>query len=339
MVPSSPHVRYLIAGSLRRDFLILADGSALIDILGGSLVYAGSGSGLWEKEIGLLGRVGEDYPRQWIEGLSECGFDIQGIRILPESIDLRSFTAYTESGTAMGDDHVDNFARTGLSFPRPLLEYIPPNPVLDSRTRPGALSVRVNDIPSDYLDAGAAHLCPMDFLTHNLLPSTFRQGHITTLTLDPGPGYMNSTFWDLVPAVVNGLTAFLTNEAKLRSLFQNRSSSLWEMMEALAGYGCEIIVVKQGDKGQLLYDAAARTRWTIPAYPARPVNPTGCGDSFCGGFLAGYRRTYEPLPAVLHGNISASFTLEGKTALYAKDALPLLAEARLESLQNMVRKA
>jgi sugar/nucleoside kinase (ribokinase family) len=339
MVSASPTIRFLVAGSLRRDFLVLADSSALIDALGGSLVYAGSGLGLWENGIGLLGRVGTDYPRQWLEGLSICGFDTQGIRILPEAIDLRAFTAYTDNGTAMGDDPVGHFARLGLPFPRPLLGYVPPGQSLDSRTRPALLSVRVNDIPSDYLNAGAAHLCPMDFLTHNLLPSTFRQGHITTLTLDPGAGYMDSAFWDFIPAIVNGLTAFLTNEVKLRSLFQNRSNNLWEMMEAVAAYGCEIIVVKRGDQGQLLYDAASRTRWTIPAYPARPVNPTGCGDSLCGGFLAGYRRTYDPLPAVLYGNISASFTLEGRTPLYTKDALPRLAEARLDAIQNMVRKA
>ena len=122
--------------------------------------------------------------------------------------------------------------------------------------------------------------------------------------------------------MLTGLTAFLPSEEELRSLFQNRSSDLWEMAEALAGYGCEMIVIKRGERGQLVYDAAAHTRWEIPPYPARFTNTIGAGDAFCGGFLAGYRRTYDPLEAALFGNISASIVVEGNLAAYALDALP-----------------
>ena len=44
---------------------------------------------------------------------------------------------------------------------------------------------------------------------------------------------------------------------------------------------------KRGERGQLLYDSASKTRYEIPAYPANLVNPTGVGDAFCAGFLAG----------------------------------------------------
>jgi sugar/nucleoside kinase (ribokinase family) len=110
------------------------------------------------------------------------------------------------------------------------------------------------------------------------------------------------------------------------------------MAEALAKYGCEIIVIKYGERGQLIYDAASRNRWEVPPYPARLVNPIGAGDAFCGGFLAGYRRTYDPVQAALYGNISASLVVEGHSAFYALDVLPGLPEARLESLRNSVRK-
>lgn len=110
------------------------------------------------------------------------------------------------------------------------------------------------------------------------------------------------------------------------------------MAEAVAGYGCEIIVIKRGEGGQMLYDAAARTRWEVTAYPSRMVDPTGAGDAFCGGFLSGYRRTYDPLEAMLYGNISASLVVEGNGPFYALDALPGLAQARLEALRQSVRK-
>ena len=110
------------------------------------------------------------------------------------------------------------------------------------------------------------------------------------------------------------------------------------MAEALSVYGCEFIVIKRGERGQLLYDGASKTRWEIPAYPAQIVNPTGVGDAFCAGFLAGYRQSYDPVEAVLYGNISAAITAEGYGPFFALEVLPGLPQARLESLRQSVRK-
>ena len=82
----------------------------------------------------------------------------------------------------------------------------------------------------------------------------------------------------------------------------------------------------------------ARHKWEVPAYPARVADPTGAGDAFCGGFLAGFGRTYDPVQATLHGNVSASLKVEGSGAFYPLDMLPGLAEARLNALKDLVRK-
>jgi ribokinase len=174
---------------------------------------------------------------------------------------------------------------------------------------------------------------PIDTDPHH---AVLRQG--ASPLLDPSPGTMNPIFWDDIPALVTGLTAFMPSEEELRALFHGRSDDLWEMIEALAKYGCEFIVVKRGERGQLLYDASTRSRWEVPSYPARLVNPTGAGDAFCGGFLAGYRLTFDPLQAVLYGNISASLVVEGTEPFYALDALPGLAQARLAALSEAARK-
>ena len=165
-----------------------------------------------------------------------------------------------------------------------------------------------------------------------------RQSGFTTVTLDPSAGSMSPTFWDDIPALVTGLTAFLPNEEELRTLFHGRKTDIWEMIETIADYGCELVVVKRGERGQYLYDRARREKWEIPAYPAKVIDPTGAGDAYCGGFLAGYRLTYDPIQAALYGSISASLTIEGSGAFYALDALPGLAKARLEALKEGVRK-
>ena len=332
--------KFIFAGRLRRDYFIRADEKPVLDVLGGNLAYAAVGFKIWEEAPppGLIARVGEDYPYEWIANLERRGFDIRGITIQPEAIDVRNFYVYTDKATRITGDPVPHFARLGEPFPKALLGYRDTTNALDSKTNLTPVSLRQGDIPEDYMDATAAHLCPVDYLTHSLLPATFRQAGFTTVTLDPAPGYMNPTFFNDVPSIVTGLTAFMPAEEELRALFQGRSDDLWEMAEALAVYGCEFIVIKRGERGQLLYDATSKSRWEIPAYPARLVNPTGVGDAFCGGFLTGYRKSYDPVEAVLYGNISAAIVTEGYGPFFALDVLPGLPQARLESIRQSVRK-
>ena len=97
------------------------------------------------------------------------------------------------------------------------------------------------------------------------------------------------------------------------------------MAAELGRYGCELIVIKRGAAGQYLYENASGRKWAIPSYPARVKNPIGAGDAFCGGFLAGYRRTFDPLQAVLFGSVASSLVVEGSGPFFALEALPGLA--------------
>jgi sugar/nucleoside kinase (ribokinase family) len=312
----------------------------LLDVAGGNALYAAVGLAVWEPDPppGVLARVGEDYPAEWLEKYAAHGLDLRGVRVVPEPIDSRLFMAFSDRITLSGEEPVVHFARQGLPFPRALLGYRNNRDQLDSRTRLLPVSLRQGDIPPDFLDATAAHLCPLDYLTHSMLPAILRQRQFTTVTLDPSPGYMNPTFYEDIPALLTGLTAFLPSEEEALSLYQGRTSNILEIAEALASYGCELIVIKRGARGQILYDAFSRTHWEIPPYPARLSNPIGAGDAFCGGFLAGFRRTYDPLEAVLFGNVSASLAVEGNDPAYALDVLPGLPEARREALKLLVRK-
>ncbi|MHC1784041.1 MAG: carbohydrate kinase family protein [Anaerolineaceae bacterium] len=333
---SSP--QFIIAGQLKRETILTPSGKAWIDIPGGNLLYAAAGFGIWEQGLGLVSRVGEDYPYEWLDRFEKAGFSTRGVAILPQAMDLRSFIAFTDSQTLFYDNPVSHFARAGQPFPRELLGYTNTGPLIDSRYQPTTLTLRVNELPEEYLDATAAHLCPMDYLSQVLYPPALRRGNITTITIDPSPGYMNSTFWDEIPRIIGGITAFITSEEKVRSLFAGRSVDLWEMAEALAIYGCEIVIVNRGENGFYLYDSANHSRWEIPAYQTEFIDPNGGNDAFCGGFLAGFRQSYLPLKAALLGSVSASLAVQGTGAFYPLDAMPGLAQARLEVLQEKVVK-
>jgi len=246
---SIPLLRFLIAGQLRRDHILINSGKSLPDIPGGNLLYSAAGLGVWEKDVGLISRASQDYPQDWLDQISKAGFDRRGIRILPEIIDQRNFVAYSDQDARYSDTPISHYARLGLPFPKSLLGYSPPSQQIDSKTQPISNTIRLNDFPPDYLDATAAHLAPLDFLSHTLLPSALRQGHISTITIDPSPGYMNPTFWDELPQIVNGISAFISSEEKFANLFQGRSSDPWEMAEILGELGCEITVIKRGARG------------------------------------------------------------------------------------------
>ena len=330
--------RFVLAGHMRREFLLPPVGNPLLDVPGGNLLYAAGGLRVWETEIGLLGRVGEDYPFQWQKDFEAMGFDTQGLKTLPESIDLRSFRSYSENLDFSRTNPVSHFARRELTFPKALLGYQPETEIHDNPRKPHPHAPLDIDIPEEYLMASAVHLCPMNFSSQGLLVTAFKRGQATTITLDPEPAYMSPKFFRELRGLLDGLTAFLPSEQEMQALFWGKTNDLWEMAEAISRNGCELVVIKLGGRGQLLYDAAGKHKWEIPAYSSRMADPTGAGDAFGGGFLAGYRKTYDPLEAAIYGNVSASLKVEGSGAFYPLEVMPELAQARLEVLRDLVRE-
>ena len=71
-----------------------------------------------------------------------------------------------------------------------------------------------------------------------------------------------------------------------------------------------VIGLKCGADGCVAHAAGSRDLLLLPAVATRAVDTTGAGDTFCGGALVGYARTRDPLQALLHGSVSASFCVE-----------------------------
>ncbi len=329
---------YILAGKLQRNILLPAFDKPLIDVPGGDLLYAAAGLLAWDKNAGLLARAGEDYPRDWLLNFEQYGLDTQGIHILPEQMDLRNFLSYNDQNVIQQNNPVAQFARLGLPFPKILLGFQPQAETGKGPAKVAVSSPRPSEIPKDYLFSRQVHLCELDYPTISRLISTFRENKITTLTLDPLARWMQPTNWSDVSLILNGLTAFLPSEQELRTLFWGKTADLVEMAQAIAAQNCKLVVVKCGSRGQLLYDGTSHKCWQIPAYPVKLMDPTGAGASFCGGFLAGLHLTNDPLQAVLHGNISASLTIEGSGAFHILESNIGLAQARLNSLQDNIRE-
>ena len=330
--------RFVIAGCLNRDYILPISGLPQINTLGGNLPYTAVGLKLWGGSGGLLARVGQDYPQDWLEQLKSLGFDLSGVNRLGQSLDLRRFLAHENQSTTYTQRPIHHFASRRLAIPPELLGYRDPQPSHASRTKPLLQTIQISDVPEFYLDSTAVHICPIDYLSHLVLPSLFRQGQASTITMTADPGYMSSSFWEEIPGLLSELTAFITNEVDIRSLFKGRQTDLWEMAYTLAGFGPEYILIETVSQGYYLLDRISGKRWMVPNYPAQAVDPTGCRDAFAGGFLAGYRQSYNALAGTMKGSIAASLVIEGSGPFFALDAMPGLVELRLEALRERVQE-
>jgi len=332
--------RDVFVGEFRREYYLTAEEDWILDAPGGNALYAAVGYLVWEEEQtpGILTRVGEDFPQTWLEDFSNQGIDVNGVIVLPQAVDLRSCIIQQKNKTDLIGNPIPHLSRLGLAMPPGLIGYQDLDQKPGKRRSAKITAIQGRDVPSSYLDATAAHVCPLDYLSHNLLPALLRQQGFSTITLDPSSSYMDSAFFGDIPALITGLTAFMPEDRDLLNLYKGRTADLWEIAADLGRFGCELVIIKRGAAGQYLYDSASGRKWEITAYPSRVKNPGGIGSAFCGGFLAGYRKTFDPLQAVLYGSVAASLVIEGSGPFFALQALPGLAEARLEYIQGAVRE-
>ena len=331
---------FIIAGRLNREYILPPSGNPLLDSPGGNLLYAAGGLAVWDANAGLVARVGEDYPHQWLRDFEKLGFDVRGIHTLHEekNIDLRSFTAYTENNERSHSNAVSHFARRQLNFPKALLGYQSADDSTKDVRESDVTSPAALDVPKDFRDVRHVHICPFDFVSQSQMVNLFKGGSDQTVSLDIPPSYMKPRFWRDLRVVLQGVLVFQPAEEEMRSLFWGETDDLWEMAHKVSEYGPQIIVIKRGALGQLVYDAAGHHRYEVPAYQSRIADPTGAGDAFCGGFLAGFQKTNDPLMAALHGSVSASLKMEGSGPFYPLDVMPGLAAARLFSLREFARE-
>ena len=113
---SGPLLTHVIIGQLKRNFILTRE-KPFLDVLGGSLVNSAAGLGIWERgNCGLVARVGEDFPQEWLGRMSQFGFDLSGIRVLPQSVDMRAFVAYSDDFQPQFGNPVSHFSRLGLPY-------------------------------------------------------------------------------------------------------------------------------------------------------------------------------------------------------------------------------
>jgi ribokinase len=318
---------------MRIDYVITADRQVHLREMGGNAIYSAVGARIWGARVGILSRVGENYPPDWLARLEQAGICTEGIRRVPDWQDMRTFYRYLDLETRNDTAPARHFAELGLPLPDDLIGYVHSTPGQDGQEFI-SLSPRPEDLPSSYLRVKAAHLSPMELPAHGALCATLASRGIR-LSLDPGERYMKPSLMEQVFSFLRCVDAFLPSEQEVQSMLG--AGDPWQAALRFAEAGPQVIVVKAGRQGSLVYDAQARRRWHVPAYPTEVVDVTGAGDAYCGGFMVGCQETGDPLLAACYAAVSASFVLQGFGALYALRFSRAQAERRLSELRRQVR--
>jgi len=96
------------------------------------------------------------------------------------------------------------------------------------------------------------------------------------------------------------------------------------------------VVYKQGARGGLALDPRGGRFQRWQPLSSEVVEPTGAGDAFAGGLLAGRLLGDARDLALARGLVSASFALGGKGPEGLLGATPAAARERLVALQHTV---
>jgi sugar/nucleoside kinase (ribokinase family) len=325
--------RYIACGGMTVDSVITADGRRLLDVCGGNALYSAVGMRAWDDSVGIVGRVGDDYPTSCLDLAADRGLDIQGLRRLPGTHELRVAFAYRPDGSRTRTVPPDLLAAVPLSERHHFRDT-----TFDDATYL-AYSPQAEDVPEGWLPAARGiHLPALRFTTQRALTQHVRavSGQVP-LTMD-SPWYEGSDVpGEDLSIVLRRVSAVLPSEQDTLAVWPDRSPL--EAAIAMRELGARAVIIKLGGSGCLVMDRDGST-WRIPAFPADATELTGAGDAFCGGFLVGLAETGDLVRAACYGTVSASFVVETSSALEAlSDVDRVRSQSRLDQVLSGVISA
>ncbi len=316
------------AGSLTLDNVVTAEGRQLPQSYGGNVLYSALGARIWHDAVGLVSRAGADFPAACVDMLAARGLRTEGIRRLDQRHGMNVAFCYRPDGSRVRAFPPEVIAAIAPQERQRFIDY----GIADVDTRFAiwtAFAPDGADIPDHWMPAIAAlHCAAMPVQRHHAIAVRMRREADAWVQID-SPWYDERALGrDEATGLFALLDAILPSEDDVA-----RASPGRPIADTLAGMkhqGAQCIVLKRGARGSRIFSTASAPL-DIPALPgAAVVDPTGAGDAFCGGFLAGIHLTGDPVQAALYGTVSASF------AIAAPGIDGLLATSRDRAQQRLV---
>lgn len=295
------------AGSLTLDNIVTAEGRQLPQSFGGNVLYSALGARIWHDAVGLVSRAGSDFPAACLDLLAGRGLRTEGIRRLRSRHGMNVAFCYRRDGSRVREFPPEVIAAIAPQERQRFIDY----GIAGADTRFAIWTEFApdgTDIPDDWMPAIAAlHCAAMPVQRHHAIAARVRRETNAWLQVD-SPWYDERALGrDEATSLFALLDAILPSEDDVARASPGRAIA--DTLAHMQRQGARLIVLKRGARGSRILSTASKPV-DIPALPgAAAVDPTGAGDAFCGGFLAGIHLTGDPVQAALYGTVSASFAI------------------------------
>jgi sugar/nucleoside kinase (ribokinase family) len=273
--------KLLIVGTVAFDAIETPFGKT-DKILGGAATYIGISASFFNVKSAIVSVVGDDFPQEYLDLLTERNIDISGIEI------VKGGKTFFWSGLYHNDLNSRDTLATELNV---LADFQP-------------------KVPQDYKNAEIVVLGNL----HPLVQSSVLDQMETKpklVILDTMNFWMDCALPELLE-IIKRVDVITINDEEARQL--SGEYSLVKAAAKIHTMGPKYVVIKKGEHGALLFDS--KEIFFAPALPLEEVfDPTGAGDTFAGGF-AGYITQSENVSfenmksAVIQGSNLASFSVE-----------------------------
>ncbi|MDH3269318.1 MAG: PfkB family carbohydrate kinase [Ignavibacteria bacterium] len=270
----------LIVGSVALDS-VETPFDKIDDALGGSATYISLAASYFSAPIDLVGVVGSDFPKEYIEMLEKRNIDLEGLQIIEGEKTFRWGGKY----------HYDLNVRDTLFTELNVFQNF--NPIIPENFKKSRY-VCLGNIGPD--------------LQLRVLDQVSNPQFVVCDTMNLWINIMKQDLLKLLTRV----NVFILNDSEARLLTEE--PNLIKAANLIREMGPEILIIKKGEHGALLF--INDTIFSAPAYPMEMIfDPTGAGDSFAGGFT-GYLHQTRDLSienmkrAVIYGSTLASFCVE-----------------------------
>jgi sugar/nucleoside kinase (ribokinase family) len=272
------------------------------DLLGGSVSYASVAASFFAP-VNMVGIVGTDFPKKYIELYRKHGINLDGLQVA----DGKTFRW-------SGEYEWDLNKRRTLSVCLNVFETFQPT-----------LPEGYKKTPYVFL----ANISPQ--LQMHVLAQVERPKFVVADTMD----LWIETQRDALNDLLRMIDCIVLNESEAREF--TKQTSLVRAGRLILKQGPKYVVIKKGEHGCLLF--ADDLFFSAPAYPLEDIHdPTGAGDCFAGaftGYLAKANRVdHDSLrKAVVYGSVIASYCVEA----FSLDRLQTLTPPEIEQRYQLFK--
>ncbi len=275
-------------------------------LLGGSASHAAVAASFFSP-VQLVGVVGEDFPKPYVQLYKRHKIDLTGLQMLPGK---------TFHWSGEYEENMNN--RRTLLTELGVFETF--TPTLPEAQRKAAYVLLANIAPS---------------LQMHVLNQMKKPRFVAADTMDL---WLNIALADLVK-LLKRLDLFVLNDSEAQQLTQ--ADNIFTALNKIHRMGPRYVIIKQGSHGSIL--SSPRGFFLCPAYPLHSVvDPTGAGDSFVGGMM-GYLATAKGSiddnirRAMVSGSVVASFCCEGFGLQRTTKVTRALITKRVKELEKLTR--